>query len=195
MSISDRIRWDEKYSSRESSNAPPDEWLVESVCSLEPGYALDVACGLGHNAIWLAEQGWQVDAVDISPVGLALAAESARRQDVNVRWLPGDLESDSWQPPRVAYDLIVVFRFLDRSHLPRLIQDHLAPGGLLVYETFTEGHLSRPDNHLRTSTFALKSQELLELYSGLTPLSYEEVALHDRTVARLMARRDGEIAE
>ena len=189
MSIADRIRWDEKYSNRESTNIPPDEWLVQCVRKVVPGTALEIACGLGHNAIWLAEQGWTVDAVDISPVGLALAAETAHRRNVRVQWLPADLEDESWRPPRETYDLIVVFRFLDRVHLPRLINECLAPGGILVYETFASGQLSRPDNHLRNPAFALQPRELAQLYRELTPLEYEEVDLADRSVARLLARK------
>lgn len=130
-----------------------------------------------------------MDAVDISPVGLALAAEGARRRNVDVRWQAADLEDEKWHPLHASYNLIVVVRFLDRDRLPRLIPELLAPCGYLVYETFTEGHLSRPDNHLRSSVYALKSQELIQLYSGLTAVMYEEVELHDRTVARLLAQK------
>ncbi len=167
MSESDRTRWDEKYSAKEPTTAPPDDWLVQCVQSLQPGTALDIACGLGHNAMWLAEEGWTVDAVDISNVGLKLASNAARRRKVCISWLPGDLEDPSWHPPREVYDLIVVFRFLDRVRLPQLIDDHLAPGGHLIYETFTEGQLNRSDNHLRNPNFALQPRELLSLYGSL----------------------------
>ena len=133
MSTADRIRWDEKYSSRESTHIPPDEWLVQCTQNRARGAALEIACGLGQNAIWLAEQGWDVDAIDISPVGLALAAQTALRRNVSVQWQAADLDDESWTPPRKAYDLIVVFRFLDRVRLPRLIKERLAPGGILGY--------------------------------------------------------------
>ena len=191
MAEADRVRWDEKYSQREVGDAPADQWLVECARGLRPGMGLDVACGVGQNAIWLAEQGWEVEGVDVSPVGLAIAEENAGRRKVAVRWSQGDVEDEWWRPARSEYDLIAVFRFLDRGRLPGLIKECLAPGGTLVYETFVAGQLERADNHLRNPAFALQPEELLSLYAGLVVVKYEEVELADRSVARLMARREG----
>lgn len=55
--------------------------------------ALDIACGLGHNAIWLAQQGWQADAVDVSTTGLELARQSADANKVHVSWIEADLDN------------------------------------------------------------------------------------------------------
>lgn len=189
MAEADRVRWDEKYSQREAGDAPPDAWLVECVEGMQPGKALDVACGVGHNAIWLAERRWEVEGVDVSPVGLGIAAENARRRNVVVQWSQGDVEDAMWRLPRSEFDLVVVFRFLDRGRLPASIKECLAPGGMLIYETFVAGQLERADNHLRNPSFALQPGELLELYAGLKVMKYEEVELSDRSVARLMARR------
>lgn len=189
MSATDRERWDAKYADRQAVEPPPDDWLRQSVEAIPPGRALELACGLGHNAIWLAEQGWQVDAVDISPVGLARAAELAKSRQALVQWIAADLDDLSWEPPRSKYDLIVVFRFLDRLRLPQLIEESLAPGGLLVYETFSVGQLSRPDNHLKNPAFALNPGELPTLFPALTTVKYEEADLDDRSVGRLLARK------
>lgn len=189
MSAADRERWDAKYANRQALGAQPDDWLRQSLVQVPPGRALELGCGLGHNAIWLAEQGWQVDAVDISPVGLARAAELAHSRQAVVQWIAADLDDLSWEPPRSKYDLIVVFRFLDRLRLPQLIEESLAPGGLLVYETFSVGQLSRPDNHLKNPAFALNPGELPTLFPQLTALDYEEANLDDRCVGRLLARR------
>lgn len=189
MSAEDRQRWDAKYAERAAQEFPVDDWLAESLRGVAPGRALELACGLGHNAIWMAEQGWQVDAVDISPIGLALAGEVAQRRGVSVNWIAGDVDDASWRPAHAAYDLIVVFRFLDRVRLPRLIQESLAPCGLLVYETFSIVQLSRPDNHLKNPAFLLQPGELPALFPKLTVLKYEEVDLPDRSVNRLLARK------
>ena len=165
----------------------PDEWLVENALSLEPGRALDVACGLGHNAIWLARHGWTVDAIDVSPAGLQLAAGLANRHKAAVNWIAADLEE--FAPATGAYDLVVVFRFLDRTHVPRLVETALPSGGLLIYETFTQAQLARPDTHLRNPAYALHSRELPRLFPGLKLVRYREDALQDRSVARLVARR------
>jgi 23S rRNA pseudouridine1911/1915/1917 synthase len=76
MSAEDRLRWDAKYATKPfPKQLAPDGWLQTLATPLPAGRALDLACGLGHNAIWLAQEGWHVDAVDVSPVGLGLAAE------------------------------------------------------------------------------------------------------------------------
>ena len=195
MSDSDRDRWNDKYRGRGlPDGAGPDAWLRVQVENASrtglplTGVALDVACGLGQNAAWLSQRGWQVDAVDISDVGLELAAALARRAGcVGISWIVADL--DEFVPLTAHYDLVAVFRFLDRRRLPPIIENALKPGGILVYETFSEQHLSRPDSHLRSSQFALQSGELPLLFPGLTVLAYEETELPDRNVARLLARK------
>ncbi|HUG90402.1 MAG TPA: class I SAM-dependent methyltransferase [Planctomycetaceae bacterium] len=187
MSTDDRRRWDAKYAGRSvPAQLAPDEWLVENVLSLPPGRALDLACGIGHNAVWLARRGWTVDAVDISPAGLRLAAGLAGRNKTSVNWIAADL--DAFTPAAGACDLVLVFRFLDRVRLPRLIESALAAGGLLIYETFTTAHLARPDSHLKNPAYALGPRELPRLFPGLKLVRYREEALDDRSVARFVGR-------
>src|SRR5262245_15068889 len=109
MSLDDRQRWDAKYAEKAApEKLDPDNWLIEQTRDLKPGRALELACGLGQNAVWLTRQGWQVDAVDVSPVGLRLAADLAARNGVSVNWITADL--DDFRPEEEAYDLAVVFR-------------------------------------------------------------------------------------
>lgn len=188
MSESDRIRWDARYADRKpTAPAPVDTWLRDNILSVPPGKALDLACGLGHNALWLAEQGWKVDAVDISPLGLQAATSIASERGVSVNWIVADL--DEYTPEATAYDLVTVFRFVDRARLPDLIVAALQPGGLLVYEAFHTGQLARPDNHLRNAAFALEPGELPRLFPSCDVLQYSECDLADRSVARLFARK------
>ena len=191
MATSDRDRWDAKYAGKPvPALSPPDDWLRQHAGPLIVGKALDLACGLGHNAIWLAQQGWHVDAVDISPVGLALASRVAEQVGcLAVSWIAADL--DTFEPGEGRYDLITVFRFLDRQRLPQLIETALRPGGILIYETFSLGQLSRPDNHLKSPQFALEPGELPTLFPRLTVMATEEIDLPDRSVARLVARKPG----
>src|SRR5262245_48589585 len=140
MSASDRERWDAKYADKPAPDQlSPDDWLVEQAAELPAGRALELACGLGHNAVWLAGHGWNVDAVDISAIGLARAEELAERCGTRVNWVVADL--DEFVPEPAAYNLVLVFRFLDRGRLPGIIREALRSGGRLVYETFTMAHL------------------------------------------------------
>ncbi|MBS0264349.1 MAG: class I SAM-dependent methyltransferase [Planctomycetes bacterium] len=181
-------RWNAKYALLTTPDAiSPDVWLTSQLAHVPPGRALEFACGLGHNAIWLAQQGWQVDAVDISPTGLQHAAELAGRVGASVQWIAADLMDSN--PAPASYDLALVFRFLDRDRLPGLIESALRTGGLLYYETFTVAHLQRPASRMKNPDFALQPGELPRLFPHCEPVSYAECSLSDRDVARLEARR------
>ncbi len=186
MSTSDRLRWDEKYATKPvSDKLSPDAWLIEQATGLPPGRALELACGPGHNAIWLAQQGWIVDAVDISPLGLASAEKLAQGCAARVNWIAVDI--DEFIPQANAYDLATVFRFLDRVRLPLIVQQALKPGGRLIYETFTTAHMARTDSHMKNPAFALEPGELPRLFPQFEVVAYDECELADREVARLVA--------
>lgn len=190
MAEQDRKRWNQKHAGcRANPNAEPDEWLAEAlqVANVAPGRALDVACGLGHNAIWLASQGWQVDAVDISATGLKIARQSAAASDVHINWIEADL--DDWTPDRQLYDLVLVFRFLDRTTVPQLVRTALRPGGWLIYETFSAAHGQRSDTHIRNPAYLLSAGELPALFPDIDVVTCREDALPDRTVQRLLGLR------
>jgi SAM-dependent methyltransferase len=118
--------WDERYGSREqlfSSN--PNGVLVTEVTGLPPGQALDVGCGEGADALWLARHGWQVTAVDISRLALQRAAATAPDLTDRVAWTRADLTSTPL--PARAFDLVSAQYF----PLPRRL-DHTALRGLLA---------------------------------------------------------------
>jgi tellurite methyltransferase len=188
VSASDLDRWNEKYAAKGvPTQLAPDAWLVKQIADFPAGRGLELACGVGHNAIWLAQQGWQVDAVDVSPVGLLLAQELAKENHASVNWIAADL--DQFSPEIDTYDLVLVFRFLDRTRLPGIIQQALKPGGRLLYETFTTAHLARPDSHMKNPAFALAAGELPSLFPACETCEFEECSLLDRDVARFVARK------
>ena len=196
MSASDRDRWNEKYAQRQPlANVEPDEWLVDACAMINrlssdqaaAGRAVDLACGLGHNSVWLAQQGWAVDGIDISAAGLTLARQVAGQTGAEVNWIEADL--DDWQPAANSYDLAVIFRFLDRESVPRAVNAGLRPGGLLIYETFAAGQLERVDSHIRNPAFTLAPGELPRLFQEFDVIEYREAVLEDRTVQRMLARR------
>ncbi len=109
----DRAAWNERYREKELLwTAEPNRFLVEAVAGLEPGTALDLAAGEGRNAVWLAGQGWRVDAVDFSTVALDKGRALAGHEGVEVVFEHRDLTT--WGPPPDSYDLVIVVYL----HLP-----------------------------------------------------------------------------
>ena len=167
MSI--RAKWNERYRAatgdREASRV-----LRESLHLLpENGRALDLACGLGGNAILLAEQGLKVDAWDIADVPIA-----ALQAIVSDRHLPIEAkvrDVEVYPPVSETFDVIVVSYFLNRDIIPALIYA-LKPGGLIYYQTFIRQRVS--DRGPKREEFRLADQELLHLFSGLQVLFYRE---------------------
>jgi 2-polyprenyl-3-methyl-5-hydroxy-6-metoxy-1,4-benzoquinol methylase len=117
--------------------------LTEHRHLLTGGRALDVACGFGGTALYLASLGYRVDAVDVSNVGLARAQAEAERRGLRINFVQADLAC--WSVPSPRYDLVVVFYYLNRDLMPRLIAG-LRPGGLLFQATRNTRYLSiRPN--------------------------------------------------
>jgi len=102
-----RERWNRRWAGeRAHSSAAASEFLVTEVADLRPGTALDLACGAGRNAVWLAEHGWRVTAVDFSEIALGMARRLAASRGVEADWIEADVVS--WTPPSRAYDLVCV---------------------------------------------------------------------------------------
>jgi len=154
----------------------PSRFLMEQLPLLPKGTALDVATGRGRNALYLAAQGYAVEAIDRNEQALAEVAATARQRNLTnlaVRHL--DLEADPDSPPdfpKERYDVILGFFYLYRPLFPPLLQA-LKPGGMLVYETFLiDNHLR--GRHPRRREFCLSHNELLRLTTGLRILHYDE---------------------
>ncbi len=130
-----RARWDARHAGADpiESDTPNDE-LISIVSSLRPGRALDLGCGDGVNAVWLARSGWTVTAVDFSVVGIGRGRERAALAGVEVEWVLADLLE--FQPAPMAYDLVaVLFIHLppgERRDILARAAVAVAPGGRLV---------------------------------------------------------------
>lgn len=131
-----REHWNRRYAAadRIHATAVPNRFLVAEAAGLAPGMALDLACGAGRNAVWLAQQGWRVTAVDFSGVALAMARDLAARCGVNVEWVEADVLT--WTPPPRAYDLVCVLYLQLPGHDRRTVLRHavgaVRPGGTLL---------------------------------------------------------------
>lgn len=131
----DRHDWDERYGGPDLFwGGEANRFLAEEVADLRPGRALDLACGEGRNAVWLAERGWQVVGVDFSAVGLAKARRLAAERGVEVEWLQADVVA--WAPPPGSFDLVVALYLQLVPEERRRVLAHAAtslrPGGTLL---------------------------------------------------------------
>ena len=131
----DAADWDARYDTAELIwKGEPNQFLPPEVADLTPGTALDLACGEGRNAVWLATRGWTVTGVDFSPVGVAKAERLAADNGVTGTWIVGD--ATSWEPPADGFDLVIVFYLqlpaADRRAAMRTAVRSLAPGGTFV---------------------------------------------------------------
>ena len=185
---SDHRRWNRKY--RERSAAPEAVApIVAKYCRFAPpGRALDIAAGVGQNALYLAEQGFLVTAVDVSDVALGPLAGR------HPRLYPVCLDLERWDPPKRRYQLVINLRYLNRRLLP-LIKEALAPGGVLIFETFIDPPPGR-DKASHCRDYLLRENELLRAFISLEVVYYEEAvrscAQGDGKMASLVAiRREG----
>lgn len=131
----DRQTWDARYAATDTLwSFEPNRFLIREVESLPPGRALDLACGEGRNALWLAGRGWRVTAVDFSQVALDRGRGVAERRGLEVEWIPADILT--WTPPWRAFDLVAVFYVqLPGPQLRPVLgraADAVAPGGVLL---------------------------------------------------------------
>jgi len=131
----DAAGWNERYAGTDLVWSAGPNVFVEAICSpLAPGRALDLAAGEGRNALWLAERGWEVTAVDFSSVGLDKALRAAEARDVRLETEVADLTS--YVPTSEGYDLVlIVYLHLGAAELPLIIEGAaraVAPGGRLV---------------------------------------------------------------
>jgi SAM-dependent methyltransferase len=185
------LTWDERHAASRTPRVDP--WLA----SLGPAFsaalvgpALDLACGLGQNTLWLADlrgrEGGPVVGVDASAVAVARARAAARQAGSPVRFEVWDASSGGL--PQGPWATILVLHFLDRSLFPRL-EAALAPGGVLAYKTHLRHGLRGPDARPRRPAFLLEPGELLAAFANLRTIEYREWALRGEAFAALLAAR------
>jgi SAM-dependent methyltransferase len=192
VSQAERDKWDARYragaySTREHPTALLADWLDRS----PRGRALDIACGAGRNAIFLAAAGYAVDAVDISSAGLERGRVTAAERGVNVSWHCIDLEERPDALPRGPYDLVVWVRYVNAALWPAVLS-RLAPGGHVLVEQHlvTNVEVVGPTS----AAFRLAPGELARAAAELLTLYEHEGLIVDpdgrpAAIAQLIARR------
>jgi SAM-dependent methyltransferase len=179
MAGRDQKRWDQKWAAAGSRDVSP--LLVAHREHLSAGIAIDLACGLGQNTLWLAANGYKAIGVDISFVALQRAHTTALNQTLSQPPLFVQYDLDLWTVPPASVDLIAVFRFLDRRLFP-ILKRALRPNGLLFYETRHTGILRRQPDANRH--YLLEQGELRDRFSDWHILHYREGQANASLVAR-----------
>lgn len=167
MSDELKAKWDARY--RESGERGEPARVLTDYAHLLPasGSALDLACGLGANALFMARHGLRVTAWDLSPVAIERLAADAR--DLPLTAEVRDLAAVP--PPPDTFDVVVVSHYLERALAPAIAAS-LRPGGLLFYQTFSR--LKVTPHGPSNPEFRLADNELLRLFPGLHVRAYRE---------------------
>jgi len=173
-------KWNVIYTEGKGNSEPADVLADNLFLLPQKGCALDLACGLGENALLLAKQGLTTEAWDISEVALQKLQVKSAANALSIKTCAEEISSTSFVAN--SFDVIVISRFLDRS-ICNAIMECLKPNGLLFYQTYTQQKVSEvgPKN----PRFLLAENELLSLFSGLRLVAYTEysdLGLHNKGV-------------
>ena len=189
-----RERWNERYADGGLEPFPdaPAEWLVAHEALLAGGgRALDVACGDGRNALYLAQLGYMVDAIDVSDVAIGALRAAVEQRGLAMTIAPRVVDLEREPLPGGPYDVIVTLNYLQRE-LFGALESALAPGGLLLYETLGRAHVDELGRSFNPD-YLLEQGELLRAFPGLEVVDHHEGVVErsggPRGVAGLVARR------
>jgi 2-polyprenyl-3-methyl-5-hydroxy-6-metoxy-1,4-benzoquinol methylase len=187
----DQKRWNKRFGTKEFAlGRKSNPFLKRYIHLLPKGKALDMATGEGRNAVFLAQHGFEVDAVDISEKGLKKARKLAREIGVKVNTLLVDL--DDYQIEKDRYDLIANFYFLKRRLISR-IRNGLKKGGRVIFETYLLEHRMLAAGGPKQAKYFLKPNELLRLFRNFRILFYREGIFREggrrKAVASLIAEK------
>jgi tellurite methyltransferase len=178
--------WDQRYRAEARLTAAPTPLVVETASSLRPGKALDLACGTGRNALWLACQGWDVTAVDGSSSAIEILDKNAAAQGLRIDARVADLEEGEYKIEPASWDFIAICYYLQRDLLEPAKRGVVPRGVLLVIV-----HIAEPGE--KPTQFRLRPGELETHFNGWEILhSYEgkpRDTAHARAVGEIVARR------
>lgn len=181
-SVDEQKKWDERYSSGDYEPRTEPSPLVElAIHYMSPGRALVLACGTGRNAMRLANAGFEIEAIDVSPVAIEMATKEAQRRGLEIAWRAADM--NEVELPTGRYDLITMIRYTNRDIWSALVSA-LRPNGWLLLE-----------QHLQTTRdvagpgrdFRLAPGELLQFFSGLRVIEYFEAFQHSERAGKMTA--------
>lgn len=194
MSAIDRESYDELYRSAPAVwSGRPNRQLVVEASDLVPGTALDAGSGEGGDALWLAERGWRVTAVDFSPVALERGAARAAERGLidRIEWRHEDL--DVWTPPGRSFDLVTAHylhaTWTDRTGMFRRLAAAVAPGGTLLVVGHRHGEAWGHGQHHAHDPGAIYTAE--DVAAVLDPEEWSDVVTETRDRDPGAAERTG----
>lgn len=164
----------------------PSQFLVDNLKLLPKGRVLDVAMGNGRNSIYLAEEGFEVEGIDISAEAVNQALKAGVKAGAKIKATVADLEGN-YELEQEAFDVIICFNYLQRSLVPKIKQG-VSAGGMVVYETYIvdQPRFGRPKN----PDYLLRHNELLDMFRDFRCIRYREGIIEDRkAVAGIVAQK------
>ncbi len=182
----DIAAWDQRYRSAEDRDAEPTPLIIETTGKLEPGKALDLACGAGRNALWLAEHGWNVTAIDGSRAAIDAVEHRAAALGLTIDARLADLANGEYPIKDSSWDLITICYYLQRD-LFEPAKGGVNPGGLLLAIVHISESGEEPtEQRLRPGelTAYFPGWEILHQYEGKP-----NDRMHKRAVAEIVARK------
>ena len=186
----DRKRWDSRYDTHEYVyGKEPLDFLKNSINLVPRGKAMVLAMGEGRNAVFLAEQGFDVEGCDISPVAIKKANNLASERGVSIRAFEADLENYKLEENK--YALITDFYYLQRDLIPQM-RAALKSGGIVIMETYTVENLKIGKHGPKNREYLLEENELLRLFMdvGMKVIYYREMEINgEKAVASIIAQR------
>ncbi len=172
MSLKDKTKWDKKYQNKpqllEFRDASAK--LIDALKNIPKGDALDLACGTGRNALYLAQNGFKVDALDIAQIALDTLTQDAQKLDV-ANLIHAELTDLDNYTTKKQYDLIVMCNFLDRSLLKQT-KDSLKSGGFYFVETYMLDASNEKENSDKNNL--LEKKELQKIFDDFEIVHYDE---------------------
>ena len=180
----DSETWNRRYAEHELVwTAEPNRFLVAETEGLAPGRALDLACGEGRNALWLAQRGWEVTAVDFAGVAIEKAGTLAEARGVQVAW--GVVDLREYAPDPRAFELVLMFYLQvpehERRPIVRAAADGVAPGGTLLLVGHERDNIAHGFGGPRDPAVLYTAQDVLADLAG-TGLRIERAERVDRPV-------------
>ncbi|HSL64245.1 MAG TPA: class I SAM-dependent methyltransferase [Gaiellaceae bacterium] len=188
----DREEWNRRYGERELVwTAEPNRFVVAETADLAPGAALDLACGEGRNAVWLAERGWRVTGVDFSDVAIAKARALAERRGVEGEWVLADLVG--YRPEPGAFDLVLLLYLqvpeTERRPIVRAAADAVAPGGTFLLVAHDRRNLEDGHGGPQYPEVLYTPEEVVADLAGIDGIDVERAELVRRPVATAEGER------